>query len=196
MEMTKETGAKDALVKKIVDDAAAKSEAILKEAKDYCEKAIAEAKQTARDMKAAEASRAKKDADKIIENKQTLSSIETKKATLTYKREIVESVYSRTVELMKKMSKTEYSALIAALIDKYAEEGDTVILSKNAPLSVDEVKKMKKASSLGLAVQKTGEFDGGMVLAGKKFDKDLTFSALVEAVKEETETEVAEKLFG
>ena len=195
MEMTKETGAKDALVKKIVDDAAAKSVAILKEAKDYCEKAIAEAKQTARDMKAAEASRAKKDADKIIENKQTLSSIETKKATLTYKREIVESVYSRTVELMKKMSKTEYSALIAALIDKYAEEGDTVILSKNAPLSSDEVKKMKKASSLGLAVQKTGEFDGGMVLAGKKFDKDLTFSALVEAVKEETETEVAEKLF-
>ena len=196
MEMTKETGAKDALVKKIVDDAAAKSEAILKEAKDYCEKAIAEAKQAAEEMKAAEASRAKKDADKIIENKQTLSSIETKKATLTYKREIVESVYSRTVELMKKMSKTEYSALIAALIDKYAEEGDTVILSKNAPLSTDEVKKMKKASSLGLAVQKTGEFDGGMVLAGKKFDKDLTFSALVEAVKEETETEVAEKLFG
>jgi len=195
MEMTKETGAKDALVKKIVDDAAAKSEAILKEAKDYCEKAIAEAKQAAEEMKAAEASRAKKDADKIIENKQTLSSIETKKATLTYKREIVESVYSRTVELMKKMSKTEYSALIAALIDKYAEEGDTVILSKNAPLSTDEVKKMKKASSLGLAVQKTGEFDGGMVLAGKKFDKDLTFTALVEAVKEETETEVAEKLF-
>ena len=196
MEMTNETGAKDALVKKIVDDAAAKSDAILKEAKDYCEKAIEEAKTAAEEMKAAEASRAKKDADKIIENKQTLASIETKKATLTYKREIVESVYARTVELLKKMSKTEYNALIAALIDKYAEEGDSVILSKNAPLSVDEVKKMKKVSSLNLNVQKTGDFDGGLILSGKKFDKDLTFTALVEAVKEETETEVAEKLFG
>ena len=117
MEMTNETGAKDALVKKIVDDAAAKSDAILKEAKDYCEKAIEEARSAAEEMKAAEASRAKKDADKIIENKQTLSSIETKKATLTYKREIVESVYARTVELLKKMSKTEYNALIAALCE-------------------------------------------------------------------------------
>ena len=195
MEMTNETNAKDALVKKIVDDAAAKSQGILKDAEDYCRKAIAEAKSAAEEMKAAEASRAKNDADKIIENKQTLSSIETKKATLTYKREIVESVYSRTVELMKKMSKTEYSGLIEALIDKYAEKGDTVILSKNAPLSVDEVKKMKKVSSLSLAVEKTGAFDGGLVLSGAKFDKDLSFTALVEAVKEQTETEVAEKLF-
>ena len=51
MEMTNETGAKDALVKKIVDDAAAKSDAILKEAKDYCEKAIEEAKTAAEKTK-------------------------------------------------------------------------------------------------------------------------------------------------
>ena len=47
-----------------------------------------------------------------------------------------------------------------------------------------------------LAVRANGTFDGGFVLSGSKCDKDFGDAAVLAAVREETETEIAEKLFG
>ena len=48
----------------------------------------------------------------------------------------------------------------------------------------------------GLFVRADGTFDGGFVLSGKKCDKDFGDAAVLAAVREETETEIAGKLFG
>ena len=185
----------EALVSRIAEDAASKAKKTVSEAKEYCERSIAAAKRSAEEISSAEISRANDAAALIIENKRTLSNIEVKKRTLTYRREIVESVYSRAERLLEKMKKAEYLRFIDMLVGKYAKCGDTVVLSRKAPVSESEVISLKNVSALSLKVEKKGEFGGGVILSGEKFDKDLTFSAIVEAVKDKTETETAKRLF-
>ena len=186
----------EALVEKILEDANAKAHSIVDDAENYCESALTKAKSTAEENAAEDIARANAVAESIIENKRTLTKIEVKKDALTCRREIVESVYAVTLEKLLKMKKTEYIGLIDALIGKYAQKGDVVILSENAPATAKEVASAKNAAKLGLSVEKTGNFSGGIILSGEKFDKDLTFTALVDSIKESTETEIAEKLFG
>ena len=52
-------------------------------------------------------------------------------------------------------------------------------------------------AKLAAGVEKTGgEFKGGVVLIGNECDKNLTFEALIQSVKDEKQAEIASRLFG
>ena len=70
------------------------------------------------------------------------------------------------------------------------------MISKNAPFSASDAEGLPAAKRLSLKAQMTGDFSGGIILSGRKFDKDLTFKALCETEREKLEAEIAEKLFG
>ena len=185
----------EALVQRIVSDAEKRAEEIVFEAKFYAddlnEKANAEAAALSDEI----AKKAAKEAEDIKKAKETLSAIENKKTYLTAKQNAVEMVYLRALEKLSAMKKDEYLALIGGLVEKYAEEGDLVILSESAPLTVNDVLALAPVKKLSLKVEKTGKFDGGIYLSGKVFDKDLSFKALCEEEKEKSEVEISKKLF-
>ena len=115
---------------------------------------------------------------------------------MTAKQSLVEEVFSLALENLVKMDQADYLALINKLVEGYAEKGDVIVLSENAPVSTREVEALPSVKKLSLKAEKTGKFEGGLVLSGKAFDKDLTFRALCEAEKERSEAEIAKKLFG
>ena len=186
----------EALIQGIVADARAEADKMIAEANAYKERAISEAEKKAEAFLAEAASNAKKDAEILIGRGRNASELESRKTLLAAKQKIVGEVFSAAKQRLLNMGKDEYLALIERLIKTYAEKGDKVIISKNAPLSADDVSALSSSKALALLCEKSGDFNGGIVLSGAKFDKDLTFSALIEAEREVFESQAAAKLFG
>ncbi|MBP5177842.1 MAG: hypothetical protein ILP02_04600, partial [Clostridia bacterium] len=139
---------------------------------------------------------ARERAEQLIKRRATLAALNSRKNFLAAKRSLVEDVFARAEKKLEAMSADDRLALIDKLIARHAEEGDIIVISKNAPFSASDAEGLPAAKRLSLKAQKTGDFSGGIILSGRKFDKDLTFSALVAAAKEKEETMVAEELFG
>ena len=85
--------------------------------------------------------------------------------------------------------------IINATAEKYAENGEVAIIAKTAPVSESDVASLGVVTNKNLTVKGNGEFSGGVVLTGKGYEKRLTFSAIIEGLRAETETEISSKLF-
>lgn len=198
MEKVFRTGAENenALIDRIISDGNAEAEKILLDAEEYSSNVISAAEAAAEEYISAQRELAKKAASELASGKDTLAALEEKKILLTAKQEIVETVYQRAAAKLCKTEKGDYLKIVDRLVSRYAEKGDKIIISVAAPFSAEEAEALESAVKLGLKAEKTGSFDGGIVLCGKAVDKDLTFKSLVEAVRENTESETAEELFG
>ena len=195
---TEVTGAtaEQALIDTIIADAVADAEKIALSAQYYYDQTVSNATEEADKYLSMQAETAAKKAEDVIKRGQTLASLEARKTLLAARQALVEEVFSRVGKMLESMGKAEYSGFIDKLISAHAEKGDKIILSVNAPISASEAENLPSAKKLGLKAEKTGEFGGGIVLSGDKFDKDLTFAAVCAALKEKYEAEIALKLFG
>ena len=194
--MSENVSTSEALVQRIISDAELRAEKIVSDAKSFFGSAVSRAEEEAAALKQNAAVSCAAQCEVIKRARATLSAIETKKTFLTAKQAIVEKVFSRALEKLVAISAAEYLALIDKLVKNHAEKGDVVVLSESAPVTALEVKALPSVEKLSLKVEKTGKFEGGIVLSGKVFDKDLSFKALCEAEKEKIEAEIAKKLFG
>lgn len=185
-----------ALTQGIIDDARAEADKMIAEAADYKERVLSEAREKARAFLEQAVKDCEKNAQTLIGRGKNASELLTRKTLLAAKQQIVGKVFSDVKRRLLDMPKDEYLALISRLIDSYAEKGDKVIVSKAAPITAEDVTALSASKKLGLFAYKTGDFDGGIVLSGEKFDKDLTFSALIDAEREAFESQAAAKLFG
>ena len=95
---------------------------------------------------------------------------------------------------MEGAPRDEYFAFVLNGVKKYAESGDTVVLSESAPFSAEEL--AEKLGVSGVTVVKTGDFKGGAVVSGAKRDTDLSFEALVADYYEKHSGDVARAIFG
>ena len=190
------TAAEQKLLDAIISDAKTEAQRITENAEIYYSETVEKAQADAQEYIAAALSVADKRAGEIKERSATLAALEARKTFLAAKQALVEEVFSRAEKMLEGMSKSEYLSLIDGLIAKHADKGDIIILSKNCPFTEKEAEELPAAKKLSLKAQKTGDFGGGIILSGEKFDKDLTFKALCETEREKLEAEIAEKLFG
>lgn len=184
---------KDAIIQKIISDAQDRADKTLSDANEKARLIWAEAQ--------SESEKAlidcEKDCDKaeaeLIERKKTLARLESRKIMLSARQKAVEKSFDACLSSLLKMPNEEYVSYIRARADKYARKGDVLILSKNAPAFVfDEI---KKHVSDGLSVEKTGDFKGGLVIAGTKTDYDFTFESTVKDYADKYSGETARELF-
>ena len=81
---------------------------------------------------------------------------------------------------------------------KYAEDGDTVIISEIDKTRITQkfIDDMAKKLGIKLTLAKEyGTFNGGVILAGKNSDKNFSFDMELMSIKEECETQIADMLF-
>ncbi len=171
------------------------AESLSAEAEKYYSETVNKAEAEASDYLISQREEAKKQAEEIISRKSTLAKLEARKNLLGARQKLVETVFKRAVNKLNEMDKSDYKDFIISLISSYAEEGDEVLLPENCKLSVEEIESADIVKSKGLTVKGGGKFNGGIMLVGKKFDKDLSFTALCDSVREKAESEIADKLF-
>ena len=185
----------DRITDEIIKSAKTYAENVENDAETYYLETVSQAEKEASDYALSQRKEAKKQAEEIISRKSTLAKLEARKNLLSARQKLVEIVYKRAVNKLNEMDKGEYEEFIISLIGSYAEEGDEVLLPENSKLSAEEVERTEIVKSKRLTVRSGGKFNGGIMLVGKKFDKDLSFTALCDSIREKTESEIADELF-
>jgi V/A-type H+-transporting ATPase subunit E len=189
---------KENIKNRILESAHVSAEKILSGARAEIETARREARADIDVQEAETLKKAETRAAEIKSHRETASRLESRKAELLARQQLVDGVYSSVLSDLKAMRDSDYLAFIERLIKKYGEDGDEVIISateKNR-LTADWLNGAIKRLNIKLTLSKeTHSEEGGIVLRNSRFDKRLTYSAILKGAREKTENEVIRRLF-
>jgi len=141
---------------------------------------------------------AQNDADKIKAARAAESRMAASNLLLSAKQKAMDACYAAAKQKILGFSDAAYRDLLGALLAKHAVNDNAVILAERDKkrISKDFVDKLAVTHKIKLTLSnKTHPYEGGIILEGAAFDKNLTIDALLESAREETESEVAEILF-
>lgn len=186
---------KEEIVNRILSDAEGEAAEILRAAKARAEEIISAANAHAAEDKAAAEAEAGERAGRISEGRASAARLESAKILLAEKRRVIDGVYDLALEKLLSLGERESLRLLERTLADNAEEGDEIVLAKNFAYA-QSVSKLAviRERKLTLSAERA-QISGGCILRGKKCDKDLSYSALLNADKEEYQAEIAAKLF-
>lgn len=130
--------------------------------------------------------------------RQTLSALDERKAILQAKQMVLDSVYHQVGSKILNMIDNIYRDFMGGIVAKYAEDGDMIEVTErdSKRLNGDWVDSLTKKLKLRLTLLSDHpEGRGGLVLIGKKYDKNLLLDNMLNDLRAATEGEVAKRLF-
>lgn len=186
---------KDNIISKILSDADAscqeKLNAARKQAALIAEQADA---QISADKQALE-SRVDAMSAERVRNRLATAELDARKYKLNAKQSLISDCYNKAYDTIKNLSVKEKETFISGLLKRYAEKDETVCICKADKDVVTQ--KFLDGFNKGLILGKTFvDADGGIILMGKGYEKDLTIKSVLAYVRERTEGQVAAALFG
>lgn len=187
---------KQVIAQKITDDARKSADNTLIAAQKKADDVIEKANIIAKEQIEKAVLQAKSEGELLIERRSTIARLDGKKYILSAKQTLIKRVFSHAEKMLEELSGEKYLALINGQLEKFAKDGDTVILSKNASLTERDILNLQVCKQKNLTVKKCGNFGGGIIIENAKTDVDLTFKALALQSEEKYAGEIARKLFG
>ncbi len=188
--------AENAIIEKILNDAKRAGQLYIDDAntkKIEIEKAYNEyaAQLTAQTNKTTEIECAN-----IIERKNTVATLDTKKIILQAKQEVIDNAFVVAKENILKET-ASYQKFMATEIVKYFEEGDQLIISKkDTALDTAFIKALEESTGKKFPVsEEKGNFVGGVIIRSAGYDKNLCLDTILKTKREEIEAEVSKILF-
>lgn len=187
--------AKEEIVERILSDAQAEARATVAEAEERAAAVVAAAEARAEALKAETKQEIAARSKAIAEGKAAAARLDSAKILLGEKRRVIDTVYARALEKLLALGEKECLSLTAALLERYAEDGDEVVFAENYAF-YDKAAHLPvfKAKNLKLSLSRAN-ISGGFLLRGSVSDKDLSYSALLGADREERQAELAAELF-
>lgn len=186
---------KEQIIQKILLDAQTAAQKKINSANVKAEETVSKAKFDAEKEFDEAKAVVDKNAELYLSRNNTAALMEQKRRFLGAKQQMIDDVYAVVLKKLSDMGKDDYLRLVESKIKQYAEKGDEIIISENAPFTAEELLNLDVCKNLALTAVKNGKFSGGIVLNNAVCDKNLTFDTLVEELKTRTEAEVAVKLF-
>lgn len=187
---------KEAIVEKILADARAIANSTLEEAGKRGSEIIGVAQSDAKIYREKNMAESYTEREEIIRRRMTVGNLEVKKLLLKKRQDIMTQAFDGALKAIKADVKGYLKLLDGMLAN--AEDGDTVFLSESDRDLVGEKWLLGKANEkkLDISFGGYGGFSGGMIIAGKGSDKNLSLDVELKTVREEYEPEIAGILFG
>lgn len=187
---------KEAIIKRILDDAEAKAATIRLSAEENRANTLQEAEEwSARYLEKQRALLQAESEDRIA-RKSTVAELDVRKELLAAKREILDDVYTLALKKLENLSKQQYLSVLSSMLQKYAEVGEQIVLSKSSEIYRKDIETLPVVQEKKLSLSEScGDFSGGILLLGEKCDKDLSFDTALKTLKTQIESETAEHLF-
>ena len=186
---------KQEIIDRILADADAESSSIVAEAEAKASKMLADAEAYAANERAETKLECEAYAKDVMEKRQAAARLECAKIELAAKRKVLDYAYTVALSKLKERSLEEPTAFYAWLLEKYAETDDVVYFAKDFAY-VDAVAKLPVFAAKSLTVaSERADIDGGVLLVGKKADKDVSLAALIARDKELNLSKVAAEIF-
>lgn len=188
---------KEAIIAKIISDAEKKAREITHAAETYAVSIKEQAEEWAKNYSFEQEKSLLAETSEIVARRKIVAELDVKKVLLKTKQDIIERIYARAEEKLRKTDKKTYLALVLAKIEEYADDGDEIMLSTDGVLNEKDLSESGVFKRKKLSVSKSlGKFLGGVMLIGKTCDKNLTFHEIILAEKEKNAQKIAKKLFG
>ena len=167
--------AKQDLLDKIVSEANEKAASIRADAKARADALVSAAEEESAALSESARKLATSSAPEILKRRKSMAELEVRKIVLESKQELISKSYEEA--LARILASPKYPDLLLSMICSAAEEGDVVQFASSDE-KVNESKILAAASKkLGFsltAAKEKGDFRGGIVLLGKRYDKNLT----------------------
>lgn len=186
---------KETIIERILSDAEAEANAIIREANARAEEITAAA------LARAEKERSETEAElaattaHILRVNAAAARLDGAKVLLAEKRRVIEAIYARAAEKLATLSQKETLDLIEKLLKENAEEGDEIVFDEGFAFRAG-AHDLPTVKALYLTISpKSEKLGGGCMLRGKRCDKDLSYAALLRADMEANQSALAAKLF-
>lgn len=187
---------KEAIIARIIGDAEKKACELIENAQKYATEKKSEAEEWSREYSAAQSELLEKELQEIVDRKIIVAELDARKNTLKVKQSLIAEARSRALVKLCSMNKADYIKFIGRLLAENCDEGDTVILSSDGVINSNDIEKLEIFGIKRLSVSKTrGDFKGGIKLAGKICDKDLSFESIIADKSSRISAELAAELF-
>lgn len=189
---------KEAIIDKILSDANLKADAVIGEANAKADEIISHAAEQCKSYLYQSKAETDKMALDVDSRSRSVAELDARKLQLAAKTKVLDSVYASVLDKLRNLDKERYSALIFAMLDN-AKDGDVVTVSEREKDIVTKQSLDEFASKKGIRLtlcEKTGDFDGGVVISENGVDKNFTFEVETALLREQTETKVAKEIFG
>ena len=173
----------DVKVQEIIAKAQNEAKILIENAESAVQKEIAEFQSKAKDAE-----------QDTISRRITVATLDGKKYLLAQKRQIIDSVYLQVKNVVENLPLDQYKKFLAKLISENAEKGESVAVNKKDGNVVTQ--SFLAGFKLDLHKADDVDIDGGAILYGDGYEKDLSLTSLVDAIRQETEIEVCDVLFG
>ena len=186
---------KENIINKILTDSDARCGEILSAAETQAKAMIFDAQSAVERDRAALKVRIDAQTAERKRNRMSNAELDAKKYSLQVKQQLISRCYELAYDKLTKMSDADRLDLIGSLIEKYAETGETVYVTQADAKGVTQVwlNGFDKQLKLGKKYLKA---DGGIVLEGDGYEKDLTLRSVIRFTREQTESRVADVILG
>ncbi len=186
---------KEAIVERILSDAGAEAEAIIKDAEEKAAAVVAAASSRAEKGRRDSEAEVKVKTGSIFERKAATARLDCAKILLSEKRRVIDTIYKEALDKLVALSEEECLALTDKLLKEYAESGDEIFFAENYSYASAAARLPVMAEkNLTISSRRIG-IDGGFRLRGVSSDKDLSYGALLAADRDEYQADMAAEIF-
>ena len=183
------------VVERILSDAQNDAEKTLKNAQTKADELIASAHAEIKADRERVEAEVKLRTESVSQRRSADARLESSKIWLGEKRKTISAVYELALVRLVALEKEDCLRLADRLLSDYAEHGDKLYFAENFTYA-SEVASLPIVQAKSLKVQSERlPLSGGMRLVGDKSDKDLSYSALLDADKDEYQATLAQELF-
>ena len=192
------------ITSKILKDAEGRKESILATAEEEKNKILSKKVASARELEKEILEKAESEAKSKKERVISGAKLKVRNEKLAAKQEVIEEVFSKSVEKLCELKNDQYIKFIKDSILALDIDGnETLILNENGQKLINkeilsEINSELKAKNLKGEItisDKIGSFRGGFILEKNGIEVNSTFEALVDSLRDELEFEVAQVLF-
>lgn len=188
---------KNAVIDKIISDAQAAAAQEVAAAEEKAGQTVAAARRAADAY--AEKMLADKDAltEQVISRGRSVDALDARREISACKSALIDGAFAKAAQALK-ADKKAYKAYLTRAISSAAEDGEEVVICAEDEKTVTAafIAGIAKAAGVKIKLAKErGDFLGGVILSGKKYDKNLTLEEELRLVRENCETAVTDVLF-
>ena len=192
------------ITSKILRDAEGRKESILAAAEEEKNKILSKKVASAKELETEILEKAEIEAKSKRERVISGAKLKARNEKLAAKQEVIEEVFSKSVEKLCKLNDREFVKFIKDSILSLDIDGDESLILNNdgqkivSKEVVEQINTELKAKGLKgeIKIRETvGSFRGGFVLEKGGVEVNNTFEAIVDSLKDELEFEVAQVLF-
>lgn len=185
------------IIDRIISDAERAAASSVRVAEETAKELLETAEKECAERREEVLSDARRSAEELVRHRLTLAELEIKKDALSERQAVVDKAFAAAKAAVLNMPELRYKDLIKDMLRKHAANGDTVVVGKadSKRITAAFIESTAKDLKLKLGYDGNGEFEGGVKLTSAACDKNLTFDSLFKMLRQETETEVARRLF-